>query len=59
MGFSAKLRPITLSATTEFKTGSIAHDLLLGLDYKFFHLDHVQASGGATPISVTPSMPSS
>ena len=25
---------------------------MLGLDYKYFNIDHVQASGGGTPISV-------
>lgn len=37
----------------EFKTGPLSHSVLLGLDYKFFGIDHTQASGGATPISVT------
>lgn len=37
----------------EFDTGPLAHSLLLGLDYKYFRIDHTQASGGATPISVT------
>lgn len=37
----------------EFKTGPLTHSLLFGVDYKYFNIDHVQASGGATPISVT------
>jgi iron complex outermembrane receptor protein len=40
-------------ATRTFETGFLNHSLMLGLDYKYFNIDHVQASGGATPISVT------
>ena len=36
-----------------FQTGALGHSLLLGADYKYFNIDHTQASGGATPISVT------
>lgn len=36
-----------------FRTGAVTHDALVGVDYKYFNIDHVQASGGATPISVT------
>lgn len=35
-----------------FETGGVSHDLIVGLDYKFYQLDHVQACCGATPISV-------
>lgn len=37
----------------DFATGGLNHSLLLGLDYKYFNIDHTQASGGGTPISVT------
>jgi len=36
-----------------FRTGALDHSLLLGADYKYFGIDHTQASGGATTISVT------
>jgi iron complex outermembrane receptor protein len=36
----------------QFETGPINHDLTVGLDYKFYRLDQVQACCGATPISV-------
>lgn len=36
-----------------FRTGALDHSLLLGADYKYFSIDHTQASGGATTISVT------
>lgn len=36
----------------EFATGALAHDLTVGLDYKYYRLDHVQACCGATPIRV-------
>lgn len=35
------------------RTGPVEHSLLLGADYKYFNIDHTQASGGGTPISVT------
>lgn len=35
-----------------FRTGALAHRALVGVDYKYFNIDHVQASGGGTPISV-------
>ena len=38
-------------AEAKFDTGPLAHRLLLGLDYKYYNIDHVQASGGATPLS--------
>lgn len=37
----------------EFETGGFEHDLIVGLDYKYYRLDEVQACCGATPISVT------
>ncbi|GLK83137.1 TonB-dependent siderophore receptor [Ancylobacter defluvii] len=37
----------------EFTTGAVAHDFIVGVDYTLYHLDNVQASGGATPISAT------
>lgn len=37
----------------EFATGGLDHDLTLGLDYKYYRLDHEQACCGSTPISVT------
>jgi iron complex outermembrane receptor protein len=40
-------------AIRTFETGFLGHSLMLGLDYKYFNIDHVQASGGATPISIT------
>jgi iron complex outermembrane recepter protein len=35
-----------------FETGGFEHDLTVGLDLKYFRLDHVQAFSGATPIDV-------
>lgn len=32
----------------QFDTGAISHDLTVGLDYKFYRLDHCQASGFST-----------
>ncbi|EJN02184.1 TonB-dependent siderophore receptor [Phyllobacterium sp. YR531] len=32
-------------------TGAIEHTLLFGAEYKYFNIDHVQASGDGTPIS--------
>jgi iron complex outermembrane recepter protein len=37
----------------EVETGNLKHDLTLGIDYKFFQLDSVQASTTDTPISAT------
>jgi iron complex outermembrane receptor protein len=36
-----------------FRTGGFEHSLLIGADYKYFNINHTQASGGATTISVT------
>ncbi len=38
-------------AEAKFGTGPLDHTLLLGLDYKYYNIDHIQASGGGTPIS--------
>ncbi|MBL0402576.1 TonB-dependent siderophore receptor [Microvirga aerilata] len=38
-------------AEAKFDTGAASHKLLLGLDYKYYNLDHIQASGGGTPLS--------
>lgn len=35
-----------------FETGSLEHDLTVGIDFKYFRLDHVQAFSSATPIDV-------
>ncbi|WP_449233441.1 TonB-dependent siderophore receptor [Azospirillum doebereinerae] len=37
----------------KFRTGGIAHTALFGVDYKYFNMQQVQASGSATPISAT------
>ncbi|MCF3642600.1 TonB-dependent siderophore receptor [Rhizobium sp. TRM95111] len=36
-----------------FATGGLDHAALIGLDYKYYRLDHVQACCGATSISAT------
>jgi iron complex outermembrane recepter protein len=38
-------------AEVKFGTRPLDHTLLLGLDYKYYNIDHIQASGGGTPIS--------
>ncbi|NBJ12581.1 TonB-dependent siderophore receptor [Microvirga arsenatis] len=38
-------------AEAKFGTGPLDHTLLLGLDYKYYNIDHIQAAGGGTPIS--------
>ncbi|QRM31669.1 TonB-dependent siderophore receptor [Microvirga sp. VF16] len=38
-------------AEAKFGTGPLNHTLLLGLDYKYYDIDHIQAAGGGTPIS--------
>ena len=35
------------------RTGAVEHTALAGVDYKYFVMDQVQASGSATPISAT------
>ncbi|MBN9672295.1 TonB-dependent siderophore receptor [Roseibium aggregatum] len=37
----------------EIETGPVKHDLLFGVDYKYFNMDQVQASATGTTISVT------
>ncbi|WP_244631302.1 TonB-dependent siderophore receptor [Aureimonas sp. ME7] len=38
------------SATFEFATGGVDHTLLTGIDYKYYRIDQVQASGSASPL---------
>ncbi len=38
---------------SRWQTGPVAHTVLVGVDYKHFKMDQVQASGSATPISAT------
>jgi len=40
-------------AEAKFGTGPLDHTLLLGLDYKYYNINHIQAAGGGTPISPT------
>lgn len=40
-------------AEQEFELGGATHNVMVGLDYKYYTLDHVQACCGATPISAT------
>lgn len=37
---------------SRFRTGALDHTLLAGIDYRYYNIDHVQAAGAATPISV-------
>jgi len=57
IGFEATSRvdsfAIDNRAETEFDLGATDHKLMLGLDYKYYRLDHIQACCGATPISAT------
>lgn len=57
IGFQEKtrVRTFTLDNRIDGKvvTGPLEHSLLFGIDYKYFNIDHTQASGGATTISVT------
>nr|WP_309140494.1 TonB-dependent siderophore receptor [Ensifer sp. ENS10] len=57
LGFEATSKVDTFGVDNrlegEFETGALDHTLLVGLDYKLFRLDHVQASSAATPISAT------
>ncbi|WP_104666345.1 TonB-dependent siderophore receptor [Ensifer adhaerens] len=57
LGFEATSKVDTFAVDNrvegEFETGALEHSLLVGLDYKFFRLDHVQASSAGTPISAT------
>ncbi|QRM56540.1 TonB-dependent siderophore receptor [Sinorhizobium sp. BG8] len=55
IGFDATSKVDTFAidnrAETEFSTGGLDHTFLVGLDYSYYRLDHVQACCGATPIS--------
>lgn len=44
----------TTDTRAEFSahTGPLSHSILAGVDYKYYNIDQVQASGGATPIDV-------
>lgn len=57
IGFEATSRvdsfAIDNRAETEFDLGATDHKLMLGLDYKYYRLDHIQACCGATSISAT------
>ncbi|WP_310154960.1 TonB-dependent siderophore receptor [Bosea sp. BE125] len=57
IGFQERTRVETFTIDNrlerKFATGFLDHALMLGVDYKYFNIDHVQASGGATTISVT------
>ncbi|WP_457587535.1 TonB-dependent siderophore receptor [Ensifer canadensis] len=57
LGFEATSKVDTFAVDNrvegEFETGALDHTLLVGLDYKYYRLDHVQASSPATPISAT------
>ena len=52
---NTKVNTFTIDNRLEgkFDTGPLQHSWMVGLDYKYFEIDHVQASGGATTISVT------
>lgn len=55
IGFSHRTTVNTFSADNQaeakFGTGPLNHTLLMGLDYKYYDIDQVQASGVATPLS--------
>jgi iron complex outermembrane receptor protein len=57
IGFQERTAVNTLTIDNRLErsvqTGPLSHSLLVGLDYKYFNIDHTQASGGATTISVT------
>lgn len=57
LGFEATSKVDTFAVDNrvegEFETGALDHTLLVGLDYKYYRLDHLQASAAATPISTT------
>lgn len=50
-----KVNTFTIDNRLEGKvdTGPLQHSWMIGLDYKYFEIDHVQASGGGTTISAT------
>ncbi|MCY1667186.1 TonB-dependent siderophore receptor [Rhizobium sp. SL86] len=55
IGFEATSKADTVTidnrAETEFDLGGTEHRFMMGLDYKYYRLDHIQAAGGATSIS--------
>jgi iron complex outermembrane receptor protein len=55
IGFEAESEVDTFTVDNrlegEFDLGATTHQFLVGLDYKYYRLDHVQACCGATPIS--------
>ncbi len=57
LGFEHHTTVNTLSADNQlqgkFDTGPFSHTLLMGLDYKYYNINHMQASGSATPLSAT------
>jgi iron complex outermembrane receptor protein len=57
IGFQERTRVRTFTVDNRIDgkvvTGALEHSLLFGVDYKYFNIDHTQASGGATTISVT------
>lgn len=57
IGFQERTRVRTFTVDNRVDgrvvTGPLEHSLLFGVDYKYFNIDHTQASGGATTISVT------
>ncbi|MGE7371158.1 TonB-dependent siderophore receptor [Neorhizobium sp. NPDC001467] len=57
LGFNHTSKVHTFNADNrlegEFETGGLQHDVLFGVDYKYFELFNFQASTTATPISAT------
>lgn len=57
IGFQERTRVNTFTVDNRIDgkvvSGPLEHSLLFGIDYKYFNIDHTQASGGATTISVT------
>ncbi|KRE22676.1 ferrichrome-iron receptor [Bosea sp. Root483D1] len=57
IGFQERTRVRTFTVDNRIDgkvvTGPLEHSLLFGVDYKYFNVDHTQASGGATTISAT------
>jgi iron complex outermembrane receptor protein len=56
IGFQEKTRVNTFTIDNRIENkaalAGAEHSLMLGVDYKYFNIDHVQASGGGTPISI-------
>ncbi len=57
IGFEGRSKVDTVTidnhAETEFEAAGTTHNLMVGLDYKYYRLDDWQACCGATPISAT------